>query len=294
MARASRVDAHRLGGPDWIPFWFCLAGLLLLYLPTIYELAYGLWGTDQQGQGPIVLGLAIWLIARNWSVAMHAAGDRPRPGLAWPLIVLGSLTYALGRSQGILVLEVGSMLMLLPGVVLLLRGTQALKSMWFPLFFLVFMVPLPAVVVDTLTQPMKIAVSQVAEMVLHAAGYPIARWGVILHIGPYQLLVADACAGLTTLFTLEAVGLMYLNLVRYASVMRNVVLALLIVPISFAANVIRVMVLSLVTYHLGDEAGQGFLHGLAGIVLFVSALLLIISADSVLRLARQTWRARFV
>jgi exosortase/archaeosortase family protein len=63
-------------------------------------------------------------------------------------------------------------------------------------------------------------------------------------------------------------------------------LALLIVPISFVANVIRVITLSLITYHFGDAAGQGFLHGLAGIVLFLSALMLIVACDSLLRWAR--------
>ena len=98
-----------------------------------------------------------------------------------------------------------------------------------------------------------------------------------------MLLVADACAGLHTLLTLEALGLLYLNLVRRDSLFRNVGLAILIVPISFTANVIRVMALSLITYHFGDAAGQGFLHGFAGMVLFLSALLLIISVDTLLQ-----------
>ena len=97
------------------------------------------------------------------------------------------------------------------------------------------------------------------------AGYPIARTGVILQIGQYKLLVADACAGLHTLFTLEALGLLYLNVIQHDSLFRNVTLAILIIPISFTANVIRVMILTVITYHFGDEAGQGFLHGFAGI-----------------------------
>ena len=120
-----------------------------------------------------------------------------------------------------------------------------------------------------------------AEQVLYGVGYPIARSGVILQIGQYKLVVADACAGLHTLFTLEAMGLLYLNLVRHESLVRNVTLAILIVPISFAANVIRVMALTLITYHFGDAAGQGFLHWFAGMVLFLTALLLIIGVDSV-------------
>ena len=112
-----------------------------------------------------------------------------------------------------------------------------------------------------------------------AAGFPIARSGVILQVGQYQLLVADACAGLQTLLTLEALGLFYLNVVRHSSAFRNVGLALLIIPISFTANVIRVVTLSLVTYYLGDAAGQGFLHGFAGIVLFITALLLWVARE---------------
>jgi exosortase B len=154
---------------------------------------------------------------------------------------------------------------------------------WFAIFFLLFMVPLPGVVVDTLTQPMKLAVSTVAESILYAFGYPVARTGVILQVGPYQLLVADACAGLNTLLTLEALGLLYLNLVRHESALRNITLAILIVPISFAANVIRVIALTLITFHFGDEAGQGFLHGFAGMVLFLAALSLIIAADTATR-----------
>ena len=105
---------------------------------------------------------------------------------------------------------------------------------------------------------------------------------MILTVGQYQLLVADACAGLNSMFTLEALGLLYLHLRNYRSALRNVLMALIVIPVSFCANVIRVMVLVLITYHFGDDAGQGFFHGAAGLVLFVTALLLIFVADRAL------------
>jgi len=55
-----------------------------------------------------------------------------------------------------------------------------------------------------------------------------------------------------------------------------------ILPIAFVANVIRVLVLILITYHFGDEAGQGYLHGTAGIVLLIAALLALLGLDSLL------------
>ena len=264
---------------DWLPV---MLGLAVLYLPSLYDLFTGIWADDAQMHGPIVLGISCWLIYRNWSAMLEASRGEQPSAWGWPVFVFGLLLYALGRSQDILIFEIGSVIWLLIALALLNFGPKALKAQWFALFFMLFMVPLPGAVVDTVTMPMKMAVSYVAEHVLFWVGYPIGRSGVILQIGQYMLLVADACAGLHTLLTLEALGLLYLNLVRRDSLFRNVGLAILIVPISFTANVIRVMALSLITYHFGDEAGQGFLHGFAGMVLFLSALLLIIGFDGLL------------
>ena len=272
-----------IGRAELAPWLIVALGLAVMYVPSFIDLFRTIWSTDEQAHGPIVLGLSVWLVSRKWRSLIGLPASGARPMLAWPILVIAGLFYALGRSQGILVFEVGSLVWMISALLLLLRGPAAIRLMWFALFFMLFMIPLPGVVVDTLTGPMKMAVSYVAEQILYAAGYPIGRTGVMLQIGQYQLLVADACAGLHTLFTLEALGLLYLNVVRHASIMRNIALAILIVPISFTANVIRVMVLTLITYHFGDEAGQGFLHGFSGMVLFVSALLLIIAADSALR-----------
>lgn len=263
----------------WLPI---IIGLAVLYVPSLYDLFTGIWSSDDQMHGPIVLGISVWLLHRNWPAMEVAAQGQQTNPWGWPLFVFGLLLYALGRSQDILLFEIGSVIWLLVALLLLQRGAAALKVQWFALFFMLFMVPLPSAVVDMVTMPMKMAVSYVAEHMLYWVGYPIGRTGVILQIGQYMLLVADACAGLHTLLTLEALGLLYLNLVRRDSLFRNVWLAILIVPISFTANVIRVMALSLITYHWGDAAGQGFLHGFAGMVLFLSALLLIIGFDTLL------------
>ena len=264
------------------PWLIAAVGVLALYGPTFWDLFHGIWAGDAQGHGPIVLGLSIWLLWKKWP-ELSALPQQSAPTAGWIVLALGLLLYLVGRSQDILLFEVGSIIATLSATILLINGGAGLKRLWFPLFFMVFMIPLPGLFVDALTQPMKMAVSYVAEWVLYHAGYPISRSGVVLQIGQYQLLVADACAGLHTLFTLEALGLLYLNLVRHQSALRNIVLAIAIVPISFTANVIRVMVLTLITYHFGDEAGQGFLHGFAGMVLFLAALMLIIAFDGLLR-----------
>jgi exosortase B len=259
-----------------------------MYAPVLYSLLNnGLWSTSEHGHGPIVLTVSLWLIYKRWQEARPTMAVSRDAAWAWLVLVLGALLYMGGRILDVVYAEVGSVILMIVGLLLLTDGRAAVKALAFPLSFMVFMIPLPGFIVDPVGQAMKLLVSTVAEHLLFAAGYPISRTGVILQVGQYQLLVADACAGMRTLFMLEALGILYLNLVKHASWFRNITLALLIVPISFTANIIRVIVLTLVTYHLGDEAGQGFLHGFAGMVLFISALALTIFVDSLLRAAGQ-------
>ena len=278
--RSVASQSHSFVISEWFPV--CL-GLALLYLPTYYDLSQTLWASDEQGHGPIILGITLWFFWRKRHDIAHLDASS-NTTLGWALLAGGLLMYALGRSQDILLFEVGSQIAVVSAALLILRGKAALRLMWFPLLFMVFMVPLPSSVVDALTLPMKTVVSWAVDHILYWAGYPVSRSGVILQVGQYKLLVADACAGLHTLFTLEAMGLLYLHLIRHESWLRNTLLAITIIPISISANSIRVTALALITYHYGDEAGQGFLHGFAGMVLFISALILIIGVDSLLHL----------
>lgn len=266
-------------------------GFALLYLPFYAELARTIWATDEQGHGPIILAVSFWLLyARRHEIAEALA--RPQPWLGWPLILFACLLFAFGRSQDIIMFAGVSQIFMLAGVLLVFRGPAALKAAFFPLFFLVFMIPLPEALVAAVTAPLKSAVSAVASSLLYVMGYPVGRSGVIMTVGPYQLLVADACAGLNSMFTLEALGLLYMNIMGYTSLKRNVALAILLIPIAFAANIVRVMILVLVTYHFGDEAGQGFVHGFAGMVLFMVALVLMLATDKLLGLFIPAQRRR--
>lgn len=258
--------------------WPILIGFLALVTPTYINLVNTIWKSNDQAHGPLVLMVVLYLFYDKRKELYTIT--RPANGFGWLLFLLSMLIYLIGRSQDILLLDLASQILVIASIILIFKGWSTLRAFWFPLFFMIFMIPLPGFIVDAVTMPMKIAVSQVTEQVLYFFDYPIARNGVILQIGQYQLLVADACAGMHTLISLEALGLLYLNLVKHDSLTRNLTLALFIIPISFTANTIRVISISLVTYYFGDDVGQGFIHGFAGMVLFVVALLLIIFVDS--------------
>lgn len=268
-------------------------GLGLLFIPTFLDLANGLWKRDEQGHGPIILAVSLWFLwMRRQKLVELEAPNAPVRGLC--LLLFAAALYGFGRSQAILMFEVGALLPALAGLLLLYKGTAALRLAWFPIFFLLFMIPLPDVLVTTVTTPLKSLVSAAAATLMSAAGYPVGRSGVILTVGQYQLLVADACAGLNSMFTLEALGLVYMQLMNYTSPWRNTFLAVVLIPISIMANIVRVVILVLVTYHFGDAAGQGFVHGFAGMVLFMVALSIMLVVDKalggVIEFGRQHWK----
>lgn len=271
----------------WLPI---AAVLLLMFVPTYVEFANTLWNTEEQGHGPLILAVSAYYawVQRH---AFLATEVRPRRGLGALALAVGCVLYVIGRSQGLAYFEAASIIFILIGAILVVRGIDALKAMWFPLFFLLFSVPLPGMIVDLVTQSLKNWVSVAAESLLYNAGYPIARVGVTLVVGQYQLLVADACSGLNSMFSLSAMGVLYLYMMKHKSWLRNAIILAAILPIAFAANIVRVMVLVLITYHLGDEAGQGFMHGFAGMVLFVVALAMLFGLDGVLGLVFRDRRA---
>ena len=262
-------------------WWPVLAGLLTLYIPTYHSLSQTVWSEEEYIHSPMVLAASIWLFWRQREI-LSAPPQQTRPIAGGIILGTGLLLYAVGRSQEIILFEVGSQIPVLLGALLIALGGKAARVLWFPLFFLLFMIPLPGFLVDAVTGPLKQQVSVLAEDSLYALGYPIARSGVMLTIGPYQLLVADACSGLHSMFSLSAMGLLYLYLLHYPGRLKNALLIASILPIAFFANVMRVVILVLVTYHFGDEAGQGFLHKFAGILLFAAALIMLFALDGLL------------
>lgn len=277
---SATFDANPRPGAAWLPWLPVAAGLLALYVPVFYEFSTGLWQSDDHAHGPIILAVIVWLFWRRKDAFL---APTPR-ALGWGIafLVFGLLLYVVGRSQDITIFEAGALAPILAGAILAMRGWAGLRAFWFPILFVAFLVPLPGIFVDALTGPLKREVSEIAEQLLYAAGYPVARNGVMLTVGQYQLLVADACSGLNSMFSLSALGLLYLYIMRHQSWLHNGLMIASILPIAFVANIVRVLALVLVTYHFGDEAGQGFLHGAAGIVLLLVALTFILTLDAVL------------
>lgn len=266
--------------------WPLFVGAAILLVPTMIGIATESWTGEAGVHGPIVLATGIWLFARRWKELLSIQ----RPGgwaVTLAILIPSLLLYAFSRAFGFLATEAVA----LGGVFIAIFygwfGLEAVKRMWFPLLYMGFVVPMPGWVVTTLTSPMKEYVSVSATWLLAKAGYPIVREGVTLYVAQYQLLVEDACAGLNSLISLTAISLFYIYILHNASWRYALFLMCWIIPVALLANLVRVIILVLITYHMGNAAAQGFLHSTAGLVMFATALIGIFLVDGLMTPVRR-------
>lgn len=265
-----------------------LLGVAILgaYTPTIRGLINGPWQTEQEGHGPLIIAATLWLVWQSRGRLMRAK-VAPAPLAGWTILVLGLVFLYLSRlQQGLLTVEMGSILPVIVGSILICAGWPTLRALAFPLSFLVFAVPMPDWLVDSMTVPLKVFISDTVTRVLYAAGFPVAQNGVMIMIGSYQLLVKDACSGMNSIFALSAIGVFYAYAFRWKEKLRSLFLLLAIIPITIIANFLRVFALVLMAYYGGPDLIEGAVHDLTGISLFVVALLLLFAFDGFLGIAR--------
>jgi len=278
----TRVEAKRA---DRIYLAAIAVSFLLAYAPTYVTLARGPWQTEQEGHGPLIMLAAAWLA---WQQRDKLASIAFKPALAsgWAILLASLAVMVLTRSQNILMIEVATQIPVLLGCLLLIGGWPLARLFAFPLAFLVFAVPPPGWLLDSFTVPLKAWISDIVTNFLYALDYPVAQNGVMIMIGPYQLMVKDACSGMNSIFALSAIGIR-------GHWLRGAALVLSIIPITIIANFCRVLTLVLAAYYFGVDNIEGLFHDMTGIALFIFALVLFFVLDGVLIsagfLARRGW-----
>lgn len=258
-----------------------IAGIVSLSLPTLVRIARDHWTLQEGSQGPIVLATAAWLL---WRVRGPLRRDaRPLRSKGWVgAMALLVLIHAFARVYRILPIESAATYAVGLLSALIYLGPALMRRFWFPFTYPAFLIVPPSIMTSELTQPLRITISAAVADVLHGIGYPIVASGAIIQIGPYELLVRYACAGIGSLLTLCAVGLFYVHLRRDAGVRYGAALLLAVVPVAILANFARVVIIVLLTYHGGAALGEGVAHEMAGLMMFCLAMLGMFALDGAL------------
>lgn len=265
------------------------AGLVMLLVPVVTDMARCHWSTPGGAQGPLVLVSGMWLVWRERASFQFVP---PAISARW-LFLLGPLLllYLFARSMRLVGTETLCAYLTLLLLGCFYFGPTTMRRLWFTWIYLAFLIRPPQSLIVALTGPLQIGLSQLSVRLLSLADYPVGNSGVTIQVGQYALLVAEACSGIGSLVALLAIGLLYVHLTKPAG--RRHALALLagIVPIALTANLLRVMIIILLTYHAGDAIAQGFAHELAGLATFSLSLMGMAALDRLLtRLGREAAR----
>jgi exosortase len=263
-----------------------IVGIATLVLPTLFSLGTIHWSTENGAHAPIILVSGLWLLWRERENIDFSPGSISR---GWLLLLVPLLAlYAFSRNAGFLGAESATLWLILVLLGFYYWCPSVMRRLWFAVLYLGFLIKPPYGVVEELTQPLKIAISEACVDFLHALGYPIGSSGVLIQIGQYELLVKQACAGLGSLFTLMAIGFLLIHLTRL-SLPRSLVLTVAIVPIAIIANFVRVVILVLLNFYMGDAVAQSFAHDVAGIFTFALSAAGMLAFSLILE---RSWSAR--
>jgi exosortase len=191
------------------------------------------------------------------------------------------LTLILGIFGAELFLSRISLILLIAGMVIFLRGWGTLRAVLFPLAFLVLMVPIPSIILNQITFPLQILASKLAAWILPIVGVPVLREGNVINLPAMPLEVADACSGIRSLLSLTCLAIMYGYLLEKRVGIR-VVLALASIPIAVAANGLRIVGTGLLVQYWDPDKAEGFFHAFSGWLIFVVSLLMLFGLHRVM------------
>jgi len=206
------------------------------------------------------------------------------PSSSWTgiiLLVLGILLLLLGNLATEYFTMRFSILLVLGGMILFLLGKEFFKTLLFPLAFLIFMIPIPSILMDQITFPMQLFASKVAANMLYLIGTPVLREGNVMVLANTSLEVAEACSGIRSLISLLALSVVFAYFSQKETWKRTL-LILSTFPIAIIANAARVTGTGILAHRYGDSVAQGFFHGFSGWILFVLAFACLFAVGSVL------------
>jgi exosortase len=256
-----------------------LVALVGLYASVAPRLVRQWADDDDYTHGFLILPLALYFVWERRSVLA-----RVRLSPAWQgalVLAFGLVLLIVGSVGAELFLQRISLVVVLAGLVWLILGTAFLRELAFPLAFLVFMVPLPAIVMNMVAFPLQLFAAQSATFCLQTTGIPVLREGNTIVLATTTLEVVEACSGIRSLQALLALGAVYGYFTQRA-IWKRWALLFLSIPIAIAANAFRVAGTGFLAHFIGAEAAQGFYHSFAGWMVFAVAFVLLLGAGTLL------------
>ena len=243
---------------------------LFMYFPFLKTLVHA-WGQNPNySHGYFIPFMAAYL-AYTQREKLRSTPITPAATSGFLVLVIGILQAIVAQIANEYFMQRTSMIIVLLGIVLFLLGKKHLTIVWFPICYLIFMIPIPTIVWNKIAFPLQIFASFLTQHIINLIGIPIYREGNILHLAQTTLEVVDACSGLRSLVTMFALS----TFIGWTSALSSLKKWILFAAGAFAAvlaNIIRLTVTAVLASRYGEQVAQGFLHEFSGMVTFLLGL----------------------
>jgi len=243
------------------------------------------WWTDPNFSHGVFVPLFVALVI--WRDRQELAGIPLKP--SWgglPIIVVALATLLAGVFGAELFLSRSSLILLAGGCVIYFAGWRYFRALLLPWLFLFLMVPIPAIVFNQITLPLQFFASETAADILRWLGVPVLREGNVIVLPRMPLEVAEACSGIRSLMSLGTMAIIY-GYFADTSVWRRVLLAFMAIPVSVAANALRIVGTGLTVQYWDPDKALGFFHEFSGWLIFVVSLIMLFGLHALLRKGSQ-------
>ena len=199
-----------------------------------------------------------------------------------PVIIAGAVLFLIGRNvQGQLNQNDYSSLMTFAaflffnGSFLLCYGKHSFRAALFPLFFLIFMIPVPSFIMDKIIHVLLVGSGTSTEILFKLTGIAYIREGFTFHLPGLSIEIADVCSGIRSSIAL------FITMVIAAQMFlkthwKKILLLLAIYPITVLKNGVRIVTISLLAIHVDEKfITNSWLHHSGGFVFFIPSLILL-------------------
>jgi len=258
--------------------------LLLVYLyRTPVDQMYHIWtlGDSYYSHGFLIAPISLVLVWRK----RHELISTPLSSAAWlgyPLLLFSCALIVMGAFLGFAVFTHISMIFMLSGLALIFFGWSHFRILAFPILFLIFMIPIPASLIQSIALDLKLFATNMAVSLARFMTLPIIHEGSFVYFNDEFLLIGDVCGGLRSLISMLALGALMAYMSK-AKLWSRALLLLAAAPIAVASNVMRILFLCIVGYFWGAKTATGLVHDVSGVLMFVLAFMVFMGLNSFLR-----------